>query len=325
MIKFIKKWLGFKQSTGPTIAEIMPLFLESRKRLGLRKSTLTNYGCFAARAVAEYGDLPLADFGDLHAAKVSADHCRDEAYYYITVINWAIKARKLPANHTRPVLPDLPRVDATRPCYMLAGDVRHFLRAVQQVDAEMLPAFILGFYAGLRPMEICRIRWQEIHVTDQRLNIEAQVSKIREHRLIEHIPPILWELLSPLAKPMGRVVPEDNEDRANFRWIRTRKLAAKVAGVPLGHDIIRHTFATHLVALTGNLAVTAHVLGHHDLRMIARHYNGVATRVEGMAYFDLDPDRAMKFTSWAKQEVYTLYHLPLLPESRLPSKLKLNP
>ena len=322
MIKRIKAWFR-PRPNGPTVADLMPLFLASRREKGLRKATLTNYGCFAERAVREFGSLPLTAFGDAEAKRVIDTHCRDEAYYYLVLIRWAIKARKIPGNHTLPVIPDAPRVDAKRPCYMPAGDVRHFLQAVLEVDAEMLPAFILGFYAGLRPMEICRIRWQEIQVADSRLNVEAMVSKIREHRLIEHAPPILWDLLSPLAKPMGRVIPEANEDLAVFRWIRVRQQAARIAGVRLGHDIVRHTFATHMVALTGELAVTAHILGHHDLRMISRHYNGVATRAEGIAYFDLDSTAAMRFTNQAKEAVYRIYGLPLLGHG-LPNRLRLT-
>lgn len=290
---------------GPTVASVMPAFLASREALGLRKASLVNYGCFGKRAIKAYGGWPLASINDATLREIIARHCSDEADYYLIMLRWAIRVDLLPRTHPLPRKPQTPKVDHKRPCYMLAGDVRRHLHAIREMDAEMLPAFLLGYYAGQRPMEVCRLSWEDIKVSDRQIRIEARVSKIRRHRLIQHVPPILWELLTPLLKTRGLIIPEVSEERANYRWIRIRKAAAAAAGIKLGHDIVRHTFATHLVALTGNPSFVAHILGHHDLSMLDAHYNGVATRAEGEAYFELDGAAAAQYVSSIPREFLT--------------------
>ncbi len=297
MISWLRKLFRRPSQSGLTLSQVLPLFLASREAKGVRAKTLAGYACWAARATREHGTVPLACIDEALLLRIIDAHCRDEADYYLCLLRWAIRVGHLPPDHRLPRLPEDKLADKRRPAYMLAGDVRHFLAAVAEIDAAMLPAFILGFYGGLRPQECCRIRWQEITPQDERLRIETWVSKIRRFRLIQHCPPLLWQLLHPLAKSSGRVIPEKDETHANFRWIRVRREAAERAGIRLGHDIIRHTFATHLVALTGNVSITAHILGHQDLGMLSRHYDGVATRAEGMAYFDLNPDAAMRYCS----------------------------
>jgi integrase len=77
----------------------------------------------------------------------------------------------------------------------------------------------------------------------------------------------------------------DTPEQAVFRIIYERRRAARVAEVPLGHDILRHTFATYYVALTGHPAMASKVLGHYKLHTLAAHYDGVATKAEAKDYF----------------------------------------
>ncbi|MBL9115495.1 MAG: site-specific integrase [Verrucomicrobiaceae bacterium] len=279
-------------AVGPTVAFAAPLFIESRVAKNCRPSTITNYRCWLARAIRSYGSRPLASLNDDDLLTIIAEHCYDEACYYVAFLRWCVHTRILPAHHDMPRLPPQRLEDKPRPSYMRAEDVRTYLRTVHEIAPDLLAGFLLGFYAGLRPMEICRIRWEEIHVAEQWLTVESDVSKTRDMRIVQHIPPLLWHLLEPLAKASGPVMPFDTPDLAMFAWIRVRKAAGDIAGLRISHDFIRHTFATHLVAMTGNLSLTAMVLGHVGLKQLQRHYNGRATRAEGDAYFSMAQDAA---------------------------------
>ncbi len=198
---------------------------------------------------------------------------------------WLVKQRVLPRFFDAGELPLPPRSDERTICYLTPAETRTFLSALKPAYRA---AFVLALYAGLRPYECCRIEWSAIHLTDRRIRIEARVSKIRRARMIEGVPPILWRMLREATPPKarhGRVMPADSEAHAVYHWAYERARAARASGVQLGHDILRHTFATFYVALTGHPAMAAKVLGHYKLQTLAAHYDGVSSRAEARNYF----------------------------------------
>jgi integrase len=140
-----------------------------------------------------------------------------------------------------------------------------------------------------------------INVRERRIRVGPQISKIRRMRIIEDVPTILWAQLALWEQRDGSVFPpvsprdEDGlRERATaWRWSHVRAEAGRRALVPLAHDVLRHSFATYFVALTGSPDRCAKILGHYDLRMLAEHYDGVATKQDAEDYFHPKPILAL--------------------------------
>lgn len=266
-----------------TVAELLPHFLTSRD--DLRHTTMVNYHIWAARMAREWGDRAVRRVRGSQISGLVKSHNRHYAIYAQTFFRWLVRMRVLPNTFDCGSLPRRRRSDEHRVCYLSPGDARKFLDAVHPAYRA---AFVLGLYAGLRPYECCRIEWSSINLRERRIKVEAVVCKIRRARMVESVPAALWRLLGQCPDRKGRVLPGRTDSAEHVcvaRYIHERRRAAKAAGVTLGHDILRHTFATYHVALTGNAALASKLLGHYKLHTLAAHYDGVATRAQAREYF----------------------------------------
>lgn len=129
-----------------------------------------------------------------------------------------------------------------------------------------------------------------IHVKERYIMLPPDVAKTGYKRIIEGVPTILWAQLALYQRDSGEIIPRLSKGKAPEslnvpRWIHERREAAMRASVTLGHDILRHTFATYFVALRGDPGPAVKVMGHCSLRLLAKHYDGVATRAEAEAFF----------------------------------------
>jgi len=234
-----------------TVAELLPHFLTSREERNLRPMTLVNYGVWAGVMAREWGARAVRQVRPSQITGLLQSHSRNYAQCAQAFFRWLVKLRVLPLTFDPGTLPLAPRSDEKQPCYLTPAETRAFLAAVRP---QYRGVFVLGFFAGLRPYECCRIEWPSINLTERRIKVEARVSKIRRARIVEGVPAVLWSLLRQCPDRTGRVLPahgDTAEHVAVARWIHERRRAAAVAGVTLGHDVIRHTFATYYVALTG--------------------------------------------------------------------------
>lgn len=265
-----------------TIAQLLPGYLQSRRERDLRPATLMNLRIWAEWFAGHWGARPA---GSVRAEEIVAlaTQSRTRAMHVQAFFRWLAAQGRVRRDFDVGSLPALIRSDERQIAYLSVEDARAFLAAV---SPECRAAFVLGLYAGLRPHECCRVEWSSIHLAERRIKIEAAVSKIRRGRMIEGVPPILWRLLRACpGERHGRVMPGRTVAQAIIRWTGERARAAEQAGVALSHDVLRHTFATYYVALTGNPALAAKVLGHYKLHTLAAHYDGVAPRAQARNYF----------------------------------------
>lgn len=263
-----------------SLAEVLTLFLANRQKLNLREATLDGYRVFARWLRRHYGARPASSITDEDCRRIYAKKGRGFCIMLMAFFRWALSEKQLAHDPTVGLLPRAPRRDEAPIAYLSARDAHRFLAAV---DRDHRAAFALALYAGLRPHEICRLDWRAIKVGERRIKIAAWVSKTRRARMIEQVPIVLWRLLRPLARPSGPLIPGHRV----FGWMWQRRKAARRAGVELSHDVLRHTFATYFVALTGDPSRCAKILGHQDLEMLGAHYDGVATSAEARRFFHL--------------------------------------
>ncbi len=137
---------------------------------------------------------------------------------------------------------------------------------------DCLPALGLMMFAGVRPGEVARLRWADVHCEDGMLSIAARHSKTGGARRVELCPPLrrmLLRLRPSAADEHTLLCPP----RWHFRWQRLRQEAGLSTPshrwVP---DVLRHTFASYHVLTHRNLPELQLQLGHRDSRLLLTRY-----------------------------------------------------
>ncbi len=148
------------------------------------------------------------------------------------------------------------------------ADCRRLVEVAQTPHfRDCLPALGLMLFAGVRPGEVARLRWADIHHEEGILTIAARHSKTGGARRVELLPP-LRRLLKRQAGS-GLICPP----RWGKRWQRLRQVAELATRerrwVP---DVLRHTFASYHALTHRNLPALQLQLGHRDSRLLLTRY-----------------------------------------------------
>jgi integrase len=149
---------------------------------------------------------------------------------------------------------------------------------------EYLPVLAIGAFAGLRPEEINKLRWEDLDFQERTIRVNASTAKTRKKRFAE-ISDNLLAWLQPYASRTGSVA------LPNLRKIRRETM--KAAGIEKWPpDVLRHSFASAHYAFHRNPAHTALLLGHRDQNMLLTHYRDVMKPSEAAKYWQIAPETA---------------------------------
>ncbi len=136
---------------------------------------------------------------------------------------------------------------------------------------DCLPALGLMLFAGVRPGEVARLRWANVHCEEGMLTIAARHSKTGGARRVELCPP-----LRRMLQRHSRATGCRNSERPlcptqwQKRWRQLRRAAGLGSGwVP---DVLRHTFASYHALTHRNLPALQLQLGHRDSRLLFTRY-----------------------------------------------------
>jgi integrase len=155
------------------------------------------------------------------------------------------------------------------------------LLAAAQTPADLLYLVLCGF-AGLRPCETVRLRWEIIGEDFMRLpvGISGKKGRPRDVKIAENLK--LW--LAPYRKKSGRMLPEDFEIRTKPNEL------AKLAGIVWIPDGLRHAFGTFRYATVKNIDVVSDEMGN-TREICKKHYiNKLVTEQEANVWFAIKPD-----------------------------------
>lgn len=156
---------------------------------------------------------------------------------------------------------------------------------------EMIPFLVMGLFAGLRPFEARRFRWEwiwwgnaEKENHDPHFDVPASITKTGHAR---HVPieSVALEWLLPHKKESGLLVPPGFERKFSL----FSKLCWKDDGWP--EDVLRHSYASYLLARDKNAGAVAENLGHRETTStLFRYYRkAVKFRADVTAYWALTP------------------------------------
>ena len=154
-------------------------------------------------------------------------------------------------------------------------------RLLEAADNASLPYFAVGAFAGLRPAELQRLNWEEIHWDSKLIEVKAAKSKTARRRFIK-IRPNLEQWLRPYRKQRGPICPPGLRDLE----LETRQ-RAKITKWP--SNALRHSFASYHLAHFKNAAELALEMGHTNQQMIFDHYRQLVRPKEAARYWKICP------------------------------------
>jgi integrase len=159
-------------------------------------------------------------------------------------------------------------------------------RVLEAADDASLPYFAIGAFAGLRPAELQRLHWEEIHWGSMLIEVKAAKSKTARRRFIK-LRLNLERWLRPYQKRHGPICP----DGLRKLELETRQ-RAKITDWPA--NALRHGFASYHLAHFKNAAELALEMGHTNQQMIFDHYRQLVRPVDAARYWKISPASAAK-------------------------------
>ena len=235
---------------------------------GILKPFVAKFGGYKLDAVTRQDIQAFAD-------TISNTYSRGNAIRYIRQLFNFARHREWIATSPAEMV-KAPAWKYASPKYLTADQVEHLFNIAGEHDPALLPRMALGFFAGLRPIEVYRLNQADIKGTAGIISISVDTSKTEHPRVV----PLTPQLLAFLIHPIGECPADAFQGR--FRAL------FKVAGIKGGRDIARHSFASHHLAYTGDPSKTAHALGHVGAgwSTLFNHYAAIGlTKDEANQYF----------------------------------------
>ena len=128
---------------------------------------------------------------------------------------------------------------------------------------------VLGLFAGIRPDELARLKWEAVDLARGLVTIDAATSKVRRRRIVP-LAPRARALMSPKSDsgtcPTGPVWPG-----SAMTLRRRRRALAEALGIPWSADLLRHTCASYMMARDRDAGKVAAALGNSPSVLLTRY------------------------------------------------------
>jgi integrase len=137
---------------------------------------------------------------------------------------------------------------------------------------------LLALRTGMRAGEICGLEWKDIDMQNKIISVTKSLvrgvlgtpknGKIRHIKISND----LYAMLSKRQRSNGRVFQTDQGDVDYYKSLKgLRRICKRVGIKKISWHILRHTFASTLVAEGIPLPVVQQLLGHADIKMTMRY------------------------------------------------------
>lgn len=160
---------------------------------------------------------------------------------------------------------------------------RNLLIKIRAGYPEYLAALVVAGFCGLRRSEIHGQTWEDINLRAKWLRV-TKAKRGTPARRIVPLPAAAVTWLMEVPNKKGPIC-------KNLAIDRVRDIGRGTLKFDLPENCFRHSFISHRVAQTRNVAATALEAGNSP-QIIHRHYRELVTRREGAAWFDIYPPEA---------------------------------
>lgn len=277
------------------LADLYQEYLEAKHRAKLRPKSLEDIESRVGRMVQDLGTrqasgifpADLESWLDSHRYEgVTRIGYRRQ---FIGFFNYAVQHEYCPSNPAKKLTK--PHLDETTPGIHTIAQVKKILNTAEVSCPEMIPFIVIGYFAGVRPGEICPgagkpgLTWNHIDLEEKEIKVIPQVAKARRQRNVEILP----NLHAWLAK--YKSAENGGPSTADVVYYSRRKLRNLIqdSGVAWSHDVLRHCYGSYHYAAFQNPGKTATEMGHTDIDTLHNHYRALVRKVDAQKYWGIYP------------------------------------
>jgi integrase len=208
----------------------------------------------------------------------------------VTLQRQAQRWKHLPPGEPSAVLVARPSLTRSLPPILTVQQTADALACLSEHNPSLLPYFVLGAFAGLRPSELCRghkhadtLRWPDVQFASGHIWMRGEVvGKTGEPRFVP-MEDNLVAWLRPFAKSGNDRVCKRHDVSRCTALLREKKIISQWP-----KDVLRHSYGTYHHALYQNLGQLASNMGNSEA-VIRKSYRQPRPQAEGKLYFSLFP------------------------------------
>ena len=154
-----------------------------------------------------------------------------------------------------------------------------FEQLLRAAPARLIPLLAISGFSGLRAAELSRLDWSAVNIKRRIIELRATQAKTAARRIL----PISDNLAAWLTPFVGKgLVISTMEIRGEATAL------AKKLGIGWPQNVLRHSYISYRVALTGDVPRTALEAGNSPA-IIFRHYREVVDEDAANAWFGIMP------------------------------------
>lgn len=154
-------------------------------------------------------------------------------------------------------------------------------RLLGAVDDDFLAAVCVGAFAGLRSEEIYNLRWEDLKLDRDIIEVRGGTSKTGKRRLAPILPTLKAWLAICEPQEGNMVAP-----RMDFSVLQKR--LKRHHGIKWVHNGLRHSFGTYRCAQLQDIGKVAYEMGTSPA-MIRKHYLEMQPPKAAVSYFAIVP------------------------------------
>ncbi len=285
-----------KRAKAPTLRDAWKSAIDHRKNH--RPATLESYRKLEKKLPAWFMDMNCHDITPDHIRKALDEYTpgatawKNGRAYISTVMGDLVKLELIAENPTRKMM--VARAEETDDEVVIytpaelkslfAACIDYPMGDVDRLCSECVAPFAFMAFAGIRPVEITKLKWENVSLELRNIRIGSTVAKKQYRRNVRiNDTMAAWIAAIPEDQRKGKIIPA--------RW---RYKAAKVritAGIDgrEKQDALRHSFGTYTLAVENNLDMLKADMGHGTTAVYFDHYHKAVTKAEALPYWKVMP------------------------------------
>lgn len=285
-------WNGYRKgaqvaTTGrQTLRQAIDLLIESKTKANKRPGYVTNLRQYLdawARGQEErsLASITLDEIENFVNTKESVGSRLTTINRLSTLFSFAVRKGWIVANPLKRI--ERPTVEATLPTILTDADTIKMLAYIKAKLPKLAPWFALALFAGLRPEEADQITWDKINLDAGTVIIDPSISKVRNARTV-HLEPVAVAWLK-----LGGDLPITQVSRRRA----LRKVRDFMGWEEWPKDVLRHTCASHWIALKKSYGAVAIEMGNSE-NILRKHYRAEVAQADCKKFWSLTPKEISK-------------------------------
>ena len=261
--------------------------LENLKNRGAREETITSRRVKCNHFVRFLGNPKLATitrnvFKDYILTKNAESTRKTTRSEVGGFLNWCHEADMTPT-HFYKVTWEHKLEDEKLVETLEVSEARELMEAIPE---GYKAAMALMLFAGIRPYEVPRIKWELVYPEKDLIIIEGESAKTRKVRKLNNLPANLWKWIKKYQKAsMGKKGPI-NKYRV---FHKHRKKACVKCAIVFPHDGARHSFGSYGY-WHGGKEWAMRLMGHDNESVFNSHYLDTGrSKEDSKKYFNIIP------------------------------------